>query len=101
MFRRNERRRRDNERFQAWEQWYKDQCLMLDEEKNEEGDIKINSEQNIINDENSNSLEHEGGGENGGGVDARSSCINHLTSWAVLPHASVGFACRQRVDLAA
>ena len=36
-----------------------------EEEKNEEGDIKINSEQNIINGENSNSLEHEGGGENG------------------------------------
>lgn len=34
--RRNERRRRDNERFQAWEQWYQDQCLMLDEEKSEE-----------------------------------------------------------------
>ncbi len=34
--RRNERRRRDNERFQGWEQWYQDQCHMLDEEKSEE-----------------------------------------------------------------
>jgi hypothetical protein len=34
--RRNERRRRDNERFQGWEQWYQDQCDMLDEEKSEE-----------------------------------------------------------------
>ena len=34
--RRVERRRRDNDRFQAWEQWYQDQCLMLDEEKSEE-----------------------------------------------------------------
>ena len=34
--RRNERRRRDNERFQGWEQWYQDQCHMLDEEKTEE-----------------------------------------------------------------
>ena len=31
--RRDERRRRDNERFQGWEQWYQDQCHMLDEEK--------------------------------------------------------------------
>jgi len=34
--RRNERRRRDNDRFQGWEQWYQDQCHMLDEEKSDE-----------------------------------------------------------------